>query len=246
MTAETTDTIHSIILNIGLQEVEPVIGLQTCTVRLYRPELREDEADADDNAIYGEQALEATDLPLMPEDWKSADGSYMRCLCAALEIDPAWSGPVRLEVITDKGTFNSDAHLHEGLNSFFFAASKIVVPARDYGWLKKTLLWMAGIIAGVALIAGIWILVASLSGDVEQKASESVADTPAVDSAALTDSVAAPADTSKAAPAAEPFTPSPAAYYPGNYNEPEPDSDSSDADNVPAEKPKENYYGIEP
>lgn len=245
MTAETTDTIHSIILNIGLQEVEPIIGLQTCTVRLYRPELPEDEAD--DAAIYGEQALEATDLPLMPEDWKSADGSYMRCLCAALEIDPAWEGHVRLEVVTEKGTFNSEAHLHNGLNSFFFAASKIVAPARDFGWLKKTMLWAAGIIAGVALIAGVWILVDSLAGDVEQKATESVADTTAVDSAALTDSVAAPADTAKTAPAAEsyvPSVPSPAAYYPGNYNEPEPDS--ADADNAPAEKPKENFYGIEP
>lgn len=246
MNKDQNSTTSPIILNIGLQESDALADVGLCTVRLYRTH-NLDNIDMSDQERedFGEETLEADSLTLLREEWKGKNGNTMNCLCTTLEIDPAWVGQVRLEVITDKGSFQSEAHLHKGLNSFFFAESRLIPPAKAHTRLKPVIITVASVIIAVAVIAGLWIMFDSFHQS-NSTATDSIVDTNSVETTA-TDTMpmtSQPANEDTETSPAVSYTPSAhiPANYGGEYNDP-----TEDADNLPAEPPrKEKYYGIEP
>lgn len=197
---------NNIILNIGVQLDELTRDLSSCNVTLQRlstsseaPDLELLNSTAVDNADYNieseedagdyeEQQLEASDIEFTHEEWSSG-AQTIECLSVSLEIDAAWCGPVMLGISAGNLTFEAEAHLHAGLNSFFVKSSRFSEVAAKKPLWRQILMWLlCAVVAAVVIIAG-WSLVDAVWLDSNQPdqtvVTDSVSDSLTVDSVAL-------------------------------------------------------------
>lgn len=249
----------SIILNIGIENTESTRELTSCAVRLYRVPKETDptrydieentgqEPDGGHDAV--EEMLEATGMPFVNETWQSGNASVaMECLCVALEIDPAWRGEVRLVVITDHGRFETQVYLHQGLNSFFLSAAKMLPLKKEVSSISKVIKWGVCLLAAVGIGVAIWAVARALNGDTQPaQATDSITDSIIESTAIETATDAQPIEQDTEAGAAMGSYGVPAGGYSGySWSNSAADSSLYDDQEAVAEPPrKENNYGIE-